>query len=241
MNVCSAASDGDGARVSPEGDDRSTSARIRDAALACFAERGVKATTVRQIAERAGVSAALVIHHFTSKDRLRVACDRFVAAHIRERKAAVMRAGGGLDPLAVMREHAGDPPVQAYLARTLAEGTPEVAALVDEMIDDAERVVRDGIERGVMRRSGDPRGVAAVLTLWSLGAMVLHEHVERVLGVDLTGPADEHARNPAYVRPALELLSQGLLLPHVFEAIPPDDGEPQRTRAGASEGPEEAS
>ena len=116
-----------------------------------------------------------------------------------------------------------------------------MAALVDEMIDDAERVVRDGIERGVMRRSGDPRGVAAVLTLWSLGATVLHEHVERVLGVDLTGPADEHARNPAYVRPALELLSQGLLLPHVFEAIPPDDAEPQRTSAGASEGPEEAS
>jgi AcrR family transcriptional regulator len=186
------------------------------------------------------VSAALVIHHFTSKDRLRLACDRFVAAHVRERKAAVMRAGGGLDPLAVMREQAGDPPIQGYLARTLAEGTPEVAALVDEMIGDAENAVRLGIERGIMRRSDDPRGVAAVLTLWSLGAMVLHEHVERVLGVDLTGPADEHARNPAYVRPALELLSRGLLLPHAFQAIPPQAGEPPRVAANANDGPEEA-
>ncbi len=202
-----------------EGDDRSTPARIRDAALACFGERGVKPTTVRQIAERAGVSPALVIHHFGSKDRLRAVCDRFVAALIRERKTAVMRAGSGLDPLAVMRDQAGGPPIQRYLARTLAEGTPEVAALVDEMIDDAERYVREGMERGVLRRSDDPRGVAAVLTLWSLGAMVLHEHVERVLGVDLTGPAETHASNPAYVGPALELLSHGLVMPHWFEAI----------------------
>ena len=222
-----------------EGDDRSTPARIRDAALGCFAERGVKATTVRQIAERAGVSAGLVIHHFGSKDRLRVACDRFVATHIRERKAAVMRAGGGLDPLAVMREQAGGPPVQAYLARTLAEGTHEVAVLVDEMIDDAERTVRDGMASGVLRRSDDPRGVAAVLTLWSLGALVLHQHVERVLGVDLTAAADEHAGNPAYVRPALELLSQGLVLPHVFDPIPPDGGEGPRAAPSGHDDPEE--
>ena len=238
--MCSAADGSDERRALDVEDDRSTPARIRDAALACFAERGVKATTVRLIAERAGVSAALVIHHFGSKDRLRTACDRFVASHIRDRKAAVMRAGGGLDPLAVMREEAGGPPVQAYLARTLAEGTPEVAALVDEMIDDAERTVREGMASGVLRRSDDPRGVAAVLTLWSLGAMVLHEHVQRVLGVDLTGPADEHARNPAYVRPALELLSQGLVLPHVFDPIPQGAGAGPRAAASEHDGPEEA-
>ncbi len=216
-----------------EGDDRSTPARIRDAALACFAERGVKATTVRQIAERAGVSAALVIHHFGSKERLRSACDRRVAALIRERKTAVMRSGSGLDPLAVLRDQAGDPPIQRYLARTLAEGTPEVAALVDEMVDDAARYVSEGMERGVLRRSDDPRGVAAVLTLWSLGAMVLHEHVERVLGVDLTGPAETHATNPAYVRPALEILSHGLVMPHWFDAIATASGAGDDTHSGS--------
>ena len=215
-----------------EGDDRSTPARIRDAAVACFAERGVKATTVRQIAERAGVSAALVIHHFGSKERLRSACDRRVAALIRERKTAVMRAGSGLDPLAVLRDQAGDPPIQRYLARTLAEGTPEVAALVDEMVDDAERYVREGMEGGVLRRSDDPRGVAAVLTLWSLGAMVLHQHVERVLGVDLTGPAEAHASNPAYVGPALELLSHGIVMPHWFDAIAKAGGGGDDTPSG---------
>ncbi len=194
-----------------EDDDRSTRARIRDAALACFAEAGVGATTVRRIAERAGVSAGLVIHHFGSKAGLRTTCDGFVAAFIRERKMEVMRAGPGLDPLAVLREQAGGPPIQRYLARTLAEGTPEVAALVDELIDDAERYLGEGVAQGVTRRLDHPRGVAAVLTLWSLGALVLHTHVERVLGVDLTGPAEHHASDTAYIAPALEILTNGLL------------------------------
>jgi AcrR family transcriptional regulator len=206
MNMCSVPG-----TPASDGDDRSARARIRDAALACFAEAGVKATTVRQIAERAGVSAALVIHHFRSKDRLRSACDAFVAEFIRERKTAVMRVGAGLDPLAVMREQAGGPPVQRYLARTLAEGTPPVAELVDELVDDGERSLVEGVAQGVVRQSGHPRGVAAVLTFWSLGALVLHGHVERVLGVDLTGPAETHAQNTAYLAPALEVLSHGLL------------------------------
>jgi len=238
--MCSGSGESSMAHAMLEGDDRSTTARIRDAALACFAERGVRSTTVREVAERAGVSAALVIHHFGSKERLRVACDRRVAALIRERKTAVMRAGSGLDPLAVLRDQAGDPPIQRYLARTLADGTPEVAVLVDEMVDDAERYVTEGMERGVVRRSDDPRGVAAVLTLWSLGALVLHQHVERVLGVDLTGPAEAHASNPAYVGPALEILSRGLVMPHWFDAMSTTggtDGDASSAISDPEEGP----
>jgi AcrR family transcriptional regulator len=207
------------AAASSDADDRSTRARIRDAALACFAETGVKATTVRRIAEQAGVSAGLVIHHFGSKAGLRSACDAFVAAFIRERKVHVMRAGHGLDPLAVLREQAGGPPIQRYLARTLAEGTPEVAGLVEELIDDAERYLGEGVERGLIRRLDHPRGVAAVLTFWSLGALVLHTHVERVLGIDLTGPAELHASNTTYVAPALEILTRGLVASDLYEGV----------------------
>ena len=209
----------DGSRQDDAADDRSTRARIRDAAVACFSEMGVTSTTVRQIAERAGVSAGLVIHHFGSKERLRVACDSFVAAYIRTRKSAAMRAGPGIDPLAALRAEAGGPPIQRYLARTLAEGTPQVAALVDEMVADAERYLAEAAEQGVMRPTDHPRGVAAVLVLWSLGALVLHEHVERLLGVDITGPADAHATNTGYVAPALEVLSHGLLEPTWYERL----------------------
>lgn len=46
---------------------------IVDAARAVFAERGFRAGSLRDVGERAGVSAANVLHHFGSKERLLVA------------------------------------------------------------------------------------------------------------------------------------------------------------------------
>lgn len=43
---------------------------ILDAARACFAERGLAATTTREIARRAGVTQPLVHHYFGTKDAL---------------------------------------------------------------------------------------------------------------------------------------------------------------------------
>jgi len=50
-------------------------ARLRDAAIELFAERGFDKTSVKAIAEAAGVSPGLVIHHYGSKDELRRVCD----------------------------------------------------------------------------------------------------------------------------------------------------------------------
>ena len=59
-------------------DDRTARAIIRDEALRLFAARGPDAVTVRQIAAAAGVSPALVVHHFGSKEGLREVVDRHV-------------------------------------------------------------------------------------------------------------------------------------------------------------------
>ena len=50
--------------------DLTARARIRDAAIECFARQGF-AVSVRAIAAHAGVSPGLVIHHFGSKAGLR--------------------------------------------------------------------------------------------------------------------------------------------------------------------------
>jgi AcrR family transcriptional regulator len=52
--------------------DLTAAARIRDAAIEQFGQHGF-GVGLRTIAEAAGVSAALVIHHFGSKDGLRKA------------------------------------------------------------------------------------------------------------------------------------------------------------------------
>jgi AcrR family transcriptional regulator len=46
---------------------------IVDAARTVFAERGFRSGSLREVGERAGVSAANVVHHFGSKDALLVA------------------------------------------------------------------------------------------------------------------------------------------------------------------------
>jgi AcrR family transcriptional regulator len=193
--------------------DRTARARIRDAAIACFGAAGVAATTVRQIAEAADVSPALVIHHFGSKAQLRVACDQHVAAVIRSGKSAAMAAGPALDPLAAVRASGDVGPMMRYLAQTLPDSTPETARLFDEMVADAEAYIAEGVRTGVMQPSAHPRGQATIVLAWTLGALVLHEHLERILGVNLADRPEAVLTNPAYMVPIMEIYSRGLLTP----------------------------
>ena len=57
-----------------------TRQRILDAALACYREVGISATSLQAVARRADVSAATVLNHFGSADELaRVVVDRLAA------------------------------------------------------------------------------------------------------------------------------------------------------------------
>lgn len=186
-------------------DDRTAKARIRDAAISCFAESGIAATTARKVAAAAGVSPGLVIHHFGSMDGLRTACDEYVVARIRELKSDAMAAGAGFDPLAALRSQQTGPPLAKYLARTLIDESPHVADLVDEIVADAAEYSETGVATGMLTPTKYPRERAAILTMWSLGALVLHEHLDRLIGVDITEPLDNPQAAASYVGPALEI------------------------------------
>jgi AcrR family transcriptional regulator len=191
-------------------DTRTAAARIRDAAIAEFAANGVDGSTIRKIATSADVSPGLVIHHFGSKDGLRVACDEYIAGLIREVKSGAMSSGGGLDITAAFRE-VGDIPAAKYLSRTLVDGSPHVAELVDELVADALTYIATGVEAGMIKPTEHEWGRAAIMTIWGLGALVLHEHLERLIGVDITA---DMAKNPeaafAYMAPVLEIYGQGI-------------------------------
>jgi AcrR family transcriptional regulator len=200
----------------PRDPDLTARARIRDAAIDRFGQDGIAATSLRTIAADAGVSAALVMHHFGSKDGLRAACDDHVAETIRDRKRQAMAAGPGADPLVALRQADETRPLLRYLARVLVDPSPAVADLVDELVDDAEAYMAEGVRTGMLRPSADPRGRAVVLTMWSLGALVLHEHIARLLGADLTADTQGLV---AYSLPATELLGEGALTPEVYARI----------------------
>jgi AcrR family transcriptional regulator len=151
------------------GPDLTARARIRDVAIARFAADGVARTSVRAIAAEAGVSPALVIHHFGSKDALRVACDQHVAALVRERKTAAMQAGPGstLSPrcarqVRARRCCATSPPRSSTARRTSPSWSTSSSTT-------RSPTWRRGSASGMLRPTDDPRARAAVLTMWSLG------------------------------------------------------------------------
>lgn len=193
-------------------DDRTGRARIRDAALRRFGDDGVDGTSLRVIAENAEVSPALVVHHFGSKAGLVRACDEHVVDSTRRAKEQAMAAGAGLDAMGSLREAASSRPLLRYLARRLVDHSPQVATLVDELVTDAQAYLATGEDTGMIRPTADPWGRAAVLTIWSLGALVLHEHVARLLGADLT---EDTAGLVAYSRPAVEVLGSGVFTPDI--------------------------
>lgn len=192
-------------------DDRTTRARLRDAAITVVAEGGTTKLTARAVAERAELSAGLIRHHFGSMAELEAVCDQHVAALIREQKADAMGQGVGLDALQSLRSSNNGEAIR-YLSHRLVENSDAMDHLVDMIVDDAEHYLAVGVSQGVVHPSAHPRERAAILTLFSLGALVLGRHATRLLGVDVgsTDLKSEPGIN-AYMSAHLELFTQGLL------------------------------
>ena len=73
--------------------DLTAAARIRETAMGLFAERGVAAVSVRDVAEAAGVSPSLVIHHYKSKEGLKAAVDERATAAVIDAVAELGEGG----------------------------------------------------------------------------------------------------------------------------------------------------
>lgn len=200
-------------------DDRTTSARIRDAAIDLVATEGVNALSARAVAKAAGVSPGSVIHHFGSMDGLRAACDERVAAIIRQQKASALSSGPGFDLIAAL-SNARTPTIVGYLAAVLSEDSPAVARLVDEMVADAMEYTEQGVQSGMLRPSENPHARAAILTVWGLASLVIHRHINRLLGLDLIEAyADPGAALLPYLRPVIEVFGSGIFTDEFVEAL----------------------
>lgn len=163
--------------------DLTARARIRDAALAEFAERGFSGATIRSIAEVAGVSPGLVQHHFGSKQALRRACDEAVLELVR-RKIRATQTGEITEPGFVAALYATAVPVVRYLARAVVDGSGAGSTLMDELVEGTERYLSanwpERFPPGALRT----RDAATVLVAQSAGTLVLHEHVARLMGLE---------------------------------------------------------
>src|SRR5215204_5684232 len=103
-------------------EDLTDRARIRDAALRLFGERGIDGATIRDIAKAAGVSPGLVRHHFGSKEALRDACDSHALSRIVRIKEQAVLEGRLADPGFLPASHPTVLLLQRYLVRSMVDG-----------------------------------------------------------------------------------------------------------------------
>lgn len=188
-------------------DDLTATARIRDAAIEQFGEHGFD-VGLRVIAKAAGVSAALVIHHFGSKDGLRTACDDFVAESVRSSKSASLQSSDPASWFAQLAEIESFAPMMAYLVRSMQSGGELSKSLWRNMIDNAERYIEDGVAAGTIKPSRDPKARARYLAMTGGGAFLLYLQLHAT-PTDLRAVLHDYTQE--MVLPALEVFTHGLM------------------------------
>jgi AcrR family transcriptional regulator len=187
--------------------DLTAAARIRDAAIEQFGEHGFD-VGVRRIAEAAGVSAALVIHHFGSKEGLRKACDEYVAEEIRSEKAEAVRSNDPATWFAQLAEIESYAPMMAYLVRSMMTGGELAKMLWHRMIGNTQQYLEEGVRAGTIKPSRDPAARAKYLAITGGGGFLLYLQMHET-PTDLRAVLRDYARD--MVLPALEVSTEGLM------------------------------
>ena len=221
-------------RTASEPVDRSASdltarARIRDAAIACFAETGFD-TPFRTIAGRAGVSPGLITHHFGSKAALRAECDADVLARYHTLKSEALDDPRGY--LVGRLAQPGDAAViLVYMLRAIHAGGRPARDFLESLVDHARAIMAESVASGLVRPSRDEEARTRYLTYQTMGAMLVQFLVNPGLTPD-EFVATVHRSEQDQILPILELYTEGFLADRrmldeylVYVGDPPPAGE----------------
>lgn len=182
-----------------------TADRIREAAIIEFAAHGFPRTTVRGIATAAGVSPGLVIHHFGSKDDLRVACDDHVFEALTEAK----RQNAQISPLAVAEVFFDGGQMQAYaeyLLKSLLDPSEQGQRYFDHYVETTEQIIDEGFAGYTLRKAEDRRAQATAMAMLALAPLLLEPRIRRSLGAE-----DVHGSMARLIPYLADLYRNGLI------------------------------
>jgi len=174
--------------------DLTAKARIRNAAFAVIAEKGVTAATVRAIAEQAKVSPALVIHHFGSKQRVVDEISAWVIEFMRDNTRDADPEAGPVDAhrrrlLRFERLVAEVPMLGSYVRRMVLDGTPEGLELFKLAVDHSAADLAHREKSGIARPSADIRAESAMLFILGFAPVLLRPLLEHALEIDFEEPS----------------------------------------------------
>jgi AcrR family transcriptional regulator len=159
------------------------------AAMEVVADAGSAALRMTDVAERAGVSFALIAHHFSNREGLVAAAqaELFRGALEQDHAAteAVVTAASDTDALvdalrditaAVLSPERADVRLRRVAALGTAHGPAKsrttISHVATDSIDRVTRIVEDGQARGLIRDDLDARAVATFTQAYALGLVL---------------------------------------------------------------------
>jgi AcrR family transcriptional regulator len=162
----------------------SNSERIREAALKGFAEEGVKATSIRDVAKAAGVSPGLVQHHYASKQALQEAVDQHVLAILLQAFTEIPE--GGAEFFKEMGDQitafvARQPLMMRYVARSIVEGEEASLRIFDAFVALSESHAERLRAEGFLREDADMLWVPLHLVMFNLACLLFEGALDRRL------------------------------------------------------------
>jgi AcrR family transcriptional regulator len=188
--------------------DLTARARIREAAISCFAAEGFGASFAT-IARSAGVSPGLITHHFGSKAALRAECDAEVL-----RRYLAMKTDGVANPSGSLLNFIDDPsivaPLLVYMLRAVQAGGRGAREFLEHLVDAAREALKPAVEAGLVRPSRDEEARLRYLIYQSIGGLL----VELLTMPDTTPDkfvAAALASQRNQMLPMLEVLTEGVL------------------------------
>jgi TetR/AcrR family transcriptional regulator, regulator of cefoperazone and chloramphenicol sensitivity len=125
----------------------------------------------------------MVRHHFGSKESLRDICDAYAMAQITSLREQMLVEGRLADHTFVVSANPAARLIQAYLTRSMMDGSVAASALFNDMVRLTEEWLADhNVE------STDRHALAAALVAMQMGLLIMHEQLTRSLAVDVNTP-----------------------------------------------------
>lgn len=192
-----------------------TRQRILDAAAQCFAASGFSRTTVEAIAAGAGVSKALVYHHFRAKEAIfEELLERTLTEWARVGRIDEHLTAGGtlIDALAGMVRASLAYARSNPLVRSLYQFDPLVvsfvgsSAAVKRHSDEGRARLVDAIQRGVA--AGELRGDLDASRVADVARMLIMALIDHLLNPQWLDASDDR-----FVETCLEVLFHGVAAP----------------------------
>ncbi|MDR2931199.1 MAG: TetR family transcriptional regulator [Propionibacteriaceae bacterium] len=157
-------------RRSADRHDLTARARIRDAALYCFARDGFR-VPLRTIAEEAGVSVPLITHHYGTKDHLHHVCDERVLERFLDMKILAIHEPDSIkDTLA---DTSAASVLTVYMVRSFLDATSSAQAFFSQFVDHLRTIVAAARGAGMITESGDEEERLHLLASQAIGSLMV--------------------------------------------------------------------